>query len=142
MTRRLFGAASLAAFIGGIGCDSGPRLIPVSGIVLIDGQPLQYGTVQVVPDGHRAAFGKIGSDGRFTLTTNEAGDGVVAGTHKVAVIASVAKGPSVTWHAPKKYIDSSSSGLTLVVDKPTKEAKLELKWEGGKPFTENGAGKE
>lgn len=121
-----------------VGCgDNRPKRVPVSGRVLIDGEPLSHGFVQVVPAGDRAATGKIGSDGRFTLTTFEPEDGCVLGTHPVAVIATESiDGSSQRWHAPKKYMDSTTSGLQIEVTEPTDSMELNLSWDGGQPFVE------
>jgi hypothetical protein len=122
------------------GCGSGQKIVPVSGIVLIDGQPLTKGSVQVMPTGHRAATGTIGPDGRFTLTTNDDGDGCVTGTHPVRVIGNENVGPSdIRWLAPKKYSSPEESGLKVTIDGPTKDLKIELTWAGGKPFIEKGS---
>ena len=52
------GAALAVVFLALAGCgDGGPKIVPVSGIVLIDGQPLTYGHVQVIPEGWRPASG-------------------------------------------------------------------------------------
>ena len=71
-----------------LGCSRGPSLVPVSGTVTVDGKPLQAGAVLVAPMGGRAAGGRIGADGRFTLSTWQPEDGVVAGSHRVEVIAT------------------------------------------------------
>lgn len=119
------------------GCDRGPKLYKVSGKVLIDGQPLERGFVEVIPTDFRAATGEIGPGGVFTLTTFVDKDGVVAGTHTVTVLANESKGPSALhWYAPKKYSDPVSSGLTLDIQSDTDSADIILSWEGGKPFTE------
>ncbi len=120
------------------GCgDDRPERVPVSGQVLIDGQPLTHGVVRVVPEDSRMAVGEIGSDGRFTLTTFEEGDGAVAGTHAVEVYAAEEIDPSqIKWHAPKKYSRADASGLTITIDEPTDDAVIELEWNGGKPFVE------
>lgn len=120
------------------GCsDSRPKRVAVSGQVLIDGAPLQYGFVQVVPENDRPASGKIGPDGRFTLTTFEPEDGCVLGTHKVAVIANESIDPqSQKWHAPKSYIDVLNSGLSVEVVEPTDQLVIELTWGDGEPFVE------
>jgi hypothetical protein len=84
---------------------------------------------------YRAASAKINPDGTFTLTTNEPNDGCVKGTHPVAIIALEPLGPSAQkWHAPKKYNSTETSGLTITVDKPTQDLKIEITWSGGKPF--------
>lgn len=138
MRRTLLGAALAAALVGLTGCgDGGPKIVPVSGTVTIDGQPLTYGHIQVLPTGWRPATSRIGPDGRFTLTTTVAGDGCAVGTHAVAVLAGESVSPEATkWHAPKKYADSGTSNLTVTISGPTDDLKVELKWGGGKPFTE------
>lgn len=118
-----------------VGCSKGPEIVPVSGQVLIDGKPLTHGFVQVAPKGFRAASGKIGPDGRFTLTTLKPGDGCLVGTHPAAVIATESiNAGSQRWHAPKKYQDFATSGLTVTVTGPTDSLTIELTWDGGKPF--------
>ena len=57
------------------GCDSGPKLVPISGQVKIDGKPLEMGVVMVWVKGYRPASGPIGKDGRFQLMTHTPGDG-------------------------------------------------------------------
>ena len=41
--------------------------------------------------------------------------------------------PLVTVRAVK-YNSTETSGLTITVDKPTKDLKIEITWSGGKPF--------
>ena len=119
------------------GCDSGPKIVKVSGIVLVDGKPLPTGFVQVAPSGYRAASGKVAPDGTFSLTTTIENDGCVMGTHPAAVIALESLGPtSQKWHAPKSYNSTETSGLTVTIDKPTNNLKIELTWKGGRPFVE------
>lgn len=125
------------------GCNNnGPKVVPVSGVVLIDGQPLTRGSVQVMPAGYRAATGAIGSDGRFRLTTNDENDGCLLGTHAVRVIGNENIGPAdIRWLAPKKYATLEGSPLKVTIDGPTKELRIELTWAGGKPFIEKGSGR-
>jgi hypothetical protein len=138
MQRTLLGAALAAALIGLAGCGGGgPKIVPVSGVVTIDGQPLTYGHIQVLPTGWRPASSRIGSDGRFMLTTTVSGDGCAVGTHPVVILAGESISPEATkWHAPKKYADSATTNLTVTISKATDDLKIELKWGGGKPFTE------
>lgn len=130
-----------AAAVGCLaGCDRGPKIVPVSGIVLIDGQPLKKGSVQVMPAGYRAAAGTIGPDGRFTLTTTDDGDGCVIGTHPARVVGNENVGTSdIRWLVPKKYASAQDSGLTVTIDGPTNDLKIELTWAGGKPHIEKGS---
>jgi hypothetical protein len=120
------------------GCGDGkPSRVPVSGRVLIDGQPLKYGQIQFIPDNDRLSSGRIGSDGRFTLSCFEKEDGAVLGTHRVTVTAGEFVSASKTyWHAPKKYTDQSSSELTQEITGPTNDLVINLTWDGKKPFVE------
>ena len=122
------------------GCGDGrPERHKVSGQVLIDGQPLTFGTVLIVPKDERRSVGELGPDGRFTLSSyeDEGSDGCVPGTHQVAVVAVEPLTPSTQrWHAPKKYIDAETSGLTCEITGPTDSLVINLSWEGGKPFVE------
>jgi hypothetical protein len=138
MQRTLFGAALAAALLGLGGCGGGgPKVVPVSGTVTIDGQPLTYGHIQVLPTGWRPASSRIGSDGRFMLTTTVSGDGCAVGSHAVVILAGEPISPEATkWHAPKKYADAATSNLTVTITGPTNDLKIDLKWGGGKPFTE------
>lgn len=118
------------------GCgDGGPKMVPVAGTVTIDGQPLTYGQIQVLPNGWRPASSPIGSDGRFMLTTTVSGDGCPVGTHNVVILAGEQlSADAMKWHAPKKYADPKTSKLTVTITGPTTDLKIELKWDGGKPF--------
>ena len=123
--------------IGGCG-DGRPKLVPVSGRVLIDGKPLEIGFVHVVPPGDRPAIGKLGPKGRFTLTTFDDNDGCVLGKHPVAVIANKHIGSAdLQWFAPIKYGDIATSGLQIDVSGPRDDVEINLTWDGGKPFIEH-----
>jgi hypothetical protein len=123
------------------GCGDGrPERFTVSGRVLIDGQPLEVGFIQVLPKGNRPASAKLGPGGRFTLTTFDDHDGCVAGTHPVAVIAGHSLNEKeFKWFAPQKYADSKTSHLTIEVTGPRKDVELHLTWQGSghdRPFVE------
>lgn len=131
----LTACAALAAALPGCGSDR-PKTVPVSGEVLLDGQPLKApGTVRVVPANARPATGEIDpATGRFTLTTFEKGDGCVPGTHPATVTArETIDNTQVRWLAPERYSQPGTSGLTINVTGPTQDLKIELKSEGAKP---------
>jgi hypothetical protein len=113
-----------------MGCGDGrPRIVPVSGHVLINGQPLtgHVGFVRVVPAGSRAATGRIDpATGRFSLTTFETNDGCVQGTHPVAVIVNAMVGNQLVWITPEHYGDDQTSGLTVDITQPTAELEIGL----------------
>jgi hypothetical protein len=111
--------------------------VPVSGRVLIDGKPLEYGVVQVFPKDQRSACGTLGPGGKFTLTTFTENDGCMLGKHPVAVNAGKGINSSkMQWFAPKKYADVATSGLEIDVSGPRNDVEINLKWDGGKPYIE------
>jgi hypothetical protein len=111
------------------GCQkSHPDMVPVSGQVTIDGQPVTHGQITVMPEGRRASIGKLDAEGRFSLSCFAAGDGAPIGTHIATVTAVEALGEHANrWHAPKKYA-SKSGGVWVVIDGPTKELNVPLSW--------------
>jgi hypothetical protein len=123
-------ACTLSAVIWLTGCSDRPRRVPVSGQVLVDGQPVTAGFVRVIPIDARPACGSIGPDGRFTLTTFEDSDGCVPGTHKVTVSAFQQTGSGVRWLAPRRYCEPGSSDLIAKIEDPTDSLKIELTWAG------------
>ncbi len=134
---RLFLPVLLAISLCGCG-DGRPERVPLSGVVLIDGEPLTHGFIQVMPENARAAQSPLDSEGRFQLSTFDEQDGVVPGTHKVAVIAVESlSAVEQKWHAPKKYMDPDESGLTITVPEDSSEpVTLNLSWDGAQPFVE------
>jgi hypothetical protein len=69
------------------GCGKG-RTVKVSGIVKLDGQPVEGAMVQFIPvdpEKGRVASGRTGSDGKFRLTTTNPNDGAIPGEYKVLV---------------------------------------------------------
>lgn len=120
-----------------VGCgDSRPRIVPVSGQVLIDGKPLTHGYVRFAAKGNRPSMGRIGTDGRFTLTCYEANDGAIVGNHRVAIMSQepVNGSDQVKWHAPRKYASYSTSGITQEITEPTDSLSINLTWGGEKPL--------
>src|SRR5215471_4627100 len=89
---RAASAAGLALVLLPAGCGPGNGLTMgrVSGVVTYNGQPVEFGEVLFVPDSEKGnsgvpSMGRIGEDGRYTMSTQEAGDGVIAGYHKVGI---------------------------------------------------------
>jgi hypothetical protein len=107
------------------GCKNAHELetAPVSGVVLLDGKPLDRGTVTFVPPRGRAAKGEIQPDGKFTLGTYRAADGAIVGPHKAAVLMLRADlQPNVAperdkpiMAIPERYATAEESGLEFAV---------------------------
>lgn len=137
LSRPAWGALLLLA-VAMAGCGDGrPSRVPVSGKVLIDGKPLTLGYIRFVPSDGRASGGKIGPDGRFTLTCYDGHDGAVLGTHRIEVAAREILGPAtLRWHAPKRYVRFDTSGVSVEIAGPTDSLQVDLTWDGGAPFIE------
>jgi len=127
------------ALIALAGCGDGrPARVPVSGVVLIDGQPLPRGHISFVPTNGRPSAGEIGGDGKFTLTCYDGQDGAIPGTHRIQVSANrIISDNKIEWFAPRKYADFRTSDITMEITKPVDDLKIELKSEGQKlPYIE------
>jgi hypothetical protein len=79
--------ALLSVSCVGCGGNSNPTTYKVIGVVTVDGKPIDGATVSFtdVANGPHAAVSKTDSEGKYALTTFEAGDGAVPGTYKVSV---------------------------------------------------------
>ncbi len=78
--------AALALFVG-CGTSTGPKTVPVTGTVTLDGTPVAGAVVTFSPEAAdgRAATGTTDGSGRFELTTTVSGDGAVPGSYFVGI---------------------------------------------------------
>lgn len=114
------------------GCGA-PEVVPVSGRVLVDGEPLRHGTVRFLPESGPASAAMLDEQGRFTLLCYTGDQGAVLGHHRIEVAGSEVVGESdAKWHAPPKYADFRTSGLTVDITQPTENLVLELSWQGAR----------
>jgi hypothetical protein len=102
--------AALVLLLGG--CESGPKAVPVSGNVTLDGKPLPGATVQFVPvaapDGKApppSAIGTTDQTGRYSLVFNTNGNttGAAAGKYRVMITLGGQGGTEETTDAKSKY---------------------------------------
>jgi hypothetical protein len=92
--------AGILALLACAGCSKSEfDVAPVSGTVMIDGKPFTQGKVMFAPiatgearEAGRGAFGLLGPDGSFKLTTYDPDDGAVVGEHWVTVIRIAGEG--------------------------------------------------
>jgi hypothetical protein len=138
LASRVAAALAMLGLVFAFGCgDSRPERVQVSGRVLIDGKPLEVGTVRFISPKHRPAGAKLEKDGRFTLSTYELGDGCVLGQHAVTVMGMEQVDKRTRrWHAPKKYCAPATSELTANITDATDALEFNLTWDGKKPFDE------
>jgi hypothetical protein len=133
----LFAALALCLLVF-TGCDGRPKRVPVAGTVYIDGKPLAGGQIRVIPTNARPAQAEIDKQGRFKLYTfdYEKNDGAVLGEHAVEIKAAETAPGGMRFLIPKKYFDAATSGVTIKVEKPTDDMRIDLTWDGGAPFVE------
>ena len=85
MARRSLPLGGILLFLAA-GCGSDrPEMAPVTGTVLLNGQPVIEAGVTFMPSAGRPATGQSDEAGRFELTTFNSGDGAVLGQHVVTI---------------------------------------------------------
>jgi hypothetical protein len=80
------GAAALAMAV--IGCGGGadlPELVPVSGKVTLDGQPVAEARVSFEPEKGAMSSGRTDAEGHFEVYYAGANKGAIVGKHKVKI---------------------------------------------------------
>jgi hypothetical protein len=148
--RPLGSSVVLGALMLVIGCDSGPKVAPVHGNVTYKGKSVPTGTVTFYPSaGGRPAVGNIASDGSYTLSRNQPGDGAVVGEYKATIEAreaapgvAASQARSLTDElaanpmpqganaikdlVPAKYSTIETSGLTATVRSENNQIDFDL----------------
>jgi len=97
MIRKLFiviALLSLGFFCGCSGDEpyTGPELIPVDGLVSLDGKPLSHARLTLIPTGNtpgQGALAQTDEAGRFSLKCVAGRGGAAAGTYRVVITRRV-----------------------------------------------------
>jgi hypothetical protein len=140
-----YGMLALSCLVSAQGCgDSSVERVPVSGKVLIDGEPLTLGSIRFVPKEGRPLSSAIMADGSFELAEESIGNvpqtGAPVGEYRIQVSAStVVDDKTINWSAPAKYADFRESGLTAKIDRPIDDLVVELEWGDEKPAQQDAA---
>jgi hypothetical protein len=138
--------------ISGCGPRDAVSLVPVRGVVLFDGEPVEDATLSFVPmESGSTGVARTDASGRFDATTADGRPGLPPGRYRVAVTKSVPvdAAPEVTTFAdmeremkegkkptstqfqdilPKKYADPETSEIVIEIGTDgTKELTLDLK---------------
>lgn len=108
----------LIAFLPALGCDSSPyEIVPVSGRVTLDGEPLGDALVSFQPIGSASnkepgpgSYGRTDKDGKYTLQVVEPSQpGAVVGKHSVLISTATSEGGdgdrAVGERVPRRYRD-------------------------------------
>jgi hypothetical protein len=118
-------------FVAGCG-QKGPHLVPVSGLVMLDGEPLASAIVAFEQPGElNMATGVTKDDGRFELAIHKMGKGATPGPHRVQINRSESDAPGKTrWISPKEYASFDTSGLSVDVTPTQHTFTFELSSQG------------
>jgi hypothetical protein len=143
MRLRLMSRLALPLFVLVIlaGCNRGPKMTSVTGKVIYNGRPLEFGVVMFQPSSGQPAQGDIQPDGTFNLSTYHLNDGAVLGKHKIRIACyesmrpGTARGPGERTLGkplvPEKYTLFDQSGLTADVSETNHEFTFELSGPAG-----------
>ena len=120
-------AAVVVAFIAALPLAGGCKrsgLVKVKGrVAYADGTPVPLGRVVIDSgDSPTGAWGRIKSDGQFTIGTLKENDGMTPGTYRVAILdASTASGPEGPGKqfVDERFTDYATSGLEFRVPEQT-----------------------
>jgi hypothetical protein len=119
---------ALWAAAGG-GCrKSGPKLVPVSGVVVNGTRPVARASVSFAADPPRAgqtldAYGSTDAEGRFSLQTVSQGKGAPAGRYKVVITTD---GPSRALIPEKLTAHHTTTLVAEVPEGGTQDLRLDL----------------
>lgn len=139
-----WGWALLVGF-GLAGCGQKSDLVLVSGVVTLDGRPVENAAVlfmRTFEDKGLPASGVTDAQGRFTLETHPHGLGALPGLYQVTVTCKKVSGIVASaddlsgqvppggvkeeWITPRKYADPQTSGLEVNVEPGMPPVELNL----------------
>ena len=115
----------------GCGRSDRPPMATASGIVKLDGVPVEGATVTFIPvEGGRPGSGRTDAEGRYTIKTFEDVDGGIVGDHKVSVMKISGDGAYALEGAAPPSNDASgeddgSDGLSQIGAPGTSEKNME-----------------
>lgn len=133
----------ISGLLSVLGCGSGggnlPKTVPASGIVTLDGKPVDGAQVVLVPanEGMTGATGVTDASGHFSLRAYPQKDGAIPGEYKAQVSktievklkGSVDGGDAVRFDygVPGKYTTADKSGLKVTIpDSGNRDIQLAL----------------
>lgn len=134
-------ATSLLLLIASSCGESGPRPLPVSGVITMDGKaewPVG-GDLYFDPVSSAEGFPKRGGhaefdkNGRFAVTTFKDSDGLYPGTYRVQAncwkVRPMPQAQTGESYLPAKYRDPTTSGFEVVVEvgTPRDDVQLDVK---------------
>ena len=143
----VLGCCLLGPLAAGCGSRGGhlPKTVPATGVVTLDGKPVDGAQVVLVPAGEGAtgAYGTTDTSGHFALRAYEEKEGAIPGDYKIQVSKTVERrldGPKGSLDGgdpvrfehgvPAKYTGFKTSGLSVYIPDTAagkRDINLELK---------------
>ena len=122
-----------------MGCGGGddPPLVPVSGIVTLDGQPLAEANVQFVPASGWGSLGRTDETGRYELLYRGREKGATPGRHQVQISTRIepdgdSADPVIQQGREESVPAKYNAYSTLEADvEPGSDVELDFKLESG-----------
>lgn len=116
------------AALGGIlmlaGCGRGNvNVVPVSGIVTLDGNPVAAAYVTFLPQNGRPSVGRTDLDGRYELAFTGKNKGALVGTHRVTVSTQQDAMPDLGIEGAAEQIPEWYNSKTQLILEVTREPK-------------------
>ncbi len=109
----------MAGLLVGCGGSDHEQTAPVTGKITFQGAPVTKGRIAFYPPKGRPAMGAIQSDGTYSLTTFDQGDGALLGKHRVTITVNETVGgqppPASFEEEIKQAGKTASSGVAKVV---------------------------
>jgi len=109
-------------------------MLPVSGTVTLDGQPLPGVNIMMIREDGMSVMAKTDSTGSFSKAGTGPTDGIPEGTYKVGVnvfmeivdgeVAGATPAPKILFDP--KYMSADTSGLTITVSEGMTPVELSL----------------
>ncbi|MDR2704267.1 MAG: carboxypeptidase-like regulatory domain-containing protein [Planctomycetaceae bacterium] len=100
-----------------IGCNSGPNTASVSGVVTIDGEPVQGVHLKFSPkSGERPSVGYTNERGEYTLLFTQDQKGCIPGEHVVTINAYRDPENENSQYLPAKYNQSATENPELNIE--------------------------
>ncbi len=130
--QRFFGFCSLLLALLAVGC--GRYDAHVSGIVTLDGQPVDRGNVTFIPRiGGTTSYANIQPDGSYEVMTGEE-RGLPSGNYQVSIVVNEVIPPKIEGDpppgakliSPRKYADPNESGLEFLVERGRNTMDIEM----------------
>ena len=122
------------------GCNEGPQVVTVSGILTYKGKPVTNAFVDFFPEDGRPSFGETDGEGRFKLIYTRKLDGALVGKHKVSVrlrpetraeqeAIMQGKRPRMSKEMQESFDKYSAEKSKIVVEIDDKTRDLKLDWQ-------------